>query len=85
MVTQDAVRLSDMVRSIPGHCLLCGGLPVALAAAQLANSYVNGLSLFVSVPFAVVLVLFAVVLTQHQFAQFRRQQFERTLQSPAAD
>jgi len=78
MVTQNDVMLSEMFQSAPASCLLFTVVPLAVAAMQLANSYVNGLSMIVSVPFAVVMVLFAVLLIQHQFAQFRRQQFERT-------
>ncbi|MFD1642062.1 hypothetical protein [Halohasta litorea] len=85
MTTQDDVTLAAMIRSVPIHCLLLTLVPAVLAAVQLANSYINDVSLFVSVPFALVMVLFAVVLTQHQFARFRRQQVERTLQCPTAE
>lgn len=77
MAAQDDYAFSDAFRSTPVEFATVSCLPVLLALAQLANSYVNDLSFLVSVPFAVVMVLFAVLLTQHQLAQFRRRRFER--------
>lgn len=79
MATKDDITFPDMLRSAPVQAVLVFFVPVLLAGAQLANSYFNDLSFFVSVPFAVVIVLFTVVLTQHQLARFRRGYLERNL------
>lgn len=73
MVDPDRLTLSDMFRTAPGQSALFSVLPVALGGAQLANSLVTGLSLGVSVPFAVGMVALAALLTRYRFARFRRQ------------
>lgn len=79
MARKDDIAFSDMFRSTPVRSAIVSLVPVLLALGQLANSYVNGLSFSVSVPFAAVMVLFAGLLTQHNFAQFRRLYLERDL------
>ncbi|WP_129113180.1 hypothetical protein [Halegenticoccus tardaugens] len=79
MATKDDVAFSDIFRSTPVQSAMISFVPALLALAQLANSYFNDLSFFVSVPFAAVMILFAILLTQHHFAQFRRRHFEREL------
>lgn len=79
MAAENDTGFSDLFRSTPVRSMLITLVPVLLALVQLTNSYVNGLAFSVSVPFAVVMVLFAVLLTQHHFAQFRRRRFERDL------
>ncbi len=79
MTTQDEVAFSDMFRSTPVQSAMISLLPTLLALAQLANSYFNDLSFFVSIPFAVVMVLFGILLTQHHYAHFRRRHFEHNL------
>lgn len=79
MATKDDITVPDMFRSIPIQAALIFFVPVLLAVAQLANSYFNDLSFFVSVPFAIVMIVFTALLTQHQLAQFRRGHLERNL------
>lgn len=66
----------DMVRAAPVRSLLVTGVPVVLALAQLANSFVNDLSLVASVAFALVVVGFGVLLTQYNFVRLRRHRLE---------
>lgn len=79
MATKDNLAFSDMFRSTPIQSVIVSLVPVLLAFGQLANSYFNGLSFSISVPFAIVMVLFAGLLTQHHFAQFRRVHLERNV------
>ena len=77
MATTDDTTFYDMFRANPVQSALVSTGPVLLAVAQLANGYFTEMSIFVSIAFAVVVVLFAGLLTQHQYAQFRRQYVER--------
>lgn len=79
MATRDDTAFSDMFRSNPVQSAMVSLVPLLLALAQLANGYFNDMSIFVSISFAIVVVLFAVLLTQHQYARFRRQYAERNL------
>ncbi|WP_255168186.1 hypothetical protein [Natrononativus amylolyticus] len=60
----------------PAKSLLLSVGPVALAAGQLLNGYVNGLSPGITVPFAIVLIWFAVVATRHHAAEHRLRRLE---------
>jgi hypothetical protein len=71
MATEDHATLGDLLRVRPVQFLLCTVLPLALAGMQLLNSLVYDLSVLVSVPFAVVMVAFATVLTQYQLVRVR--------------
>lgn len=77
MVETDTVTLRAMARATPVRSGLFTVCPVALAAVQLLNSYVNGLSPAVSVPFALVMVSFSVLLVGHSLAEFRLRELER--------
>lgn len=79
MATKEDAAFSDMFRSNPVQSAMVSIVPLLLAFAQLANSYFTNMSILVSVSFTIVVVLFAVLLTQHQYAQFRRQYAERDL------
>lgn len=77
MATKDDVTFSDMLRSNPIQSAMVSIVPLLLAVAQLANGYFTTMSVFVSMSFAVVVVSFAVLLTQYQYARFRRRHIER--------
>ncbi|XVH30818.1 hypothetical protein ACNS7O_10510 [Haloferacaceae archaeon DSL9] len=79
MAAENDVSISDLVRSDPVRSALLSFGPILLAGAQIANSYFNDLSFLASVPFAVAMVLIAVLLTQHHAAQYRRRRVERDL------
>lgn len=79
MATKEDTAFFDMYRSNPVQSAMVSVVPLLLAVAQLANSYFTTMSIFVSISFAIVLVLFAVLLTQYQYARFRRQYVEREL------
>lgn len=50
--------------------------PIGLAAAQLANSYANGLPPELAIGFALGMVAFAVVATGHHAAEYRLHRLE---------
>lgn len=79
MATKDDVTVSDMFRSAPVRSAMVSVLPLLLVLGQFANSYFNGLSIFASTAFALTVTLFAVLLTQHQLAEFRLRHVEREL------
>lgn len=79
MATKEDTAFSEMFRSNPVQSAMVSVLPLLLAVAQLAIGYFTNMSIFASISFAIVVVLFAVLLTQHQYAQFRRQFVERDL------
>jgi len=85
MGSTDGTTVVAMVRAMPVRAALFAGCPLVVAAVQLLNSYLNGLSWLVSVPFAAVMVAFAVVLVQHQFARYRRRQLQRGRSAAPAD
>ncbi|WP_293028437.1 hypothetical protein [Natronococcus sp.] len=66
----------ELFRTEPGTSALLSVAPLALAAGQLANGYLNDLSPIVTLSFAVVMVAFAVVATDHHAARYRRRQLE---------
>jgi hypothetical protein len=66
-----------MVQLAPVQSVLFTVVPLALAFVQLANSVVNELPFFASVPFAVIIVGFAVLLNQYNFVRVRRNRLER--------
>lgn len=75
----DSTTISELYRADPvGTGLLVFG-PVVVAVVQLANGLVNGLSLAVAVPFAVVLLAFAALLAQHQAAMHRTRELRATV------
>lgn len=80
--TREDLTLVDMFREEPVETAMVTVLPVFLAFAQLANSVVNGLSFAVSVPFAVVVVGFTVLVTQYGFVRFRRRTLEQRIEGP---
>ncbi|WP_247731472.1 hypothetical protein [Halovivax limisalsi] len=79
METDTSLTPVDMFRARPFEHALYTIVPLVLSIAQLGNSFVNGLSPLVSVPFAIVLLGFSVVLTRYNFARFRRRALERSI------
>lgn len=71
-----------MFRTVPVRTVLFTVVPIVLAFAQVTNSVLNGLSFAVSIPFAIVMLGFAGIVTQYQFAQFRREELERSIFTP---
>ena len=81
MATIEQYSLLDMFRADPVQSALFTLLPLVLALGQLANSVVNGVSFFVSVPFALVVLAFAALATQYSFVRFQRRHTERNLEA----
>ncbi len=65
-----------MIVSSPAQTSLIVLLPIVVAVGQLANSVMTDLSFLVSVPFAITVVGFGVVVFQYDYARFRRQELE---------
>lgn len=76
MSVRQSLSLVELFRATPAKTALLMIGPLALAAGQLGNSYVNGVSPLVSSAFAVVMLAFAVVATRHHAAEHRRRQLE---------
>ena len=82
MTTRDPPTVLEMLRDDPIRSGLFVATPLVVAAIQLLNSVVNGLSYLVSVPFAALMVAFSAVLLSYQLAQFRLAELEaETFQS----
>lgn len=71
MSVSPSTPLTTLFRSAPARTALLSIVPVTLALAQLANSYLNGLSTAYAAGFAVAMVVFAAVATGHFAAQHR--------------
>lgn len=78
-----SVALRNLFRAAPAKSSLLSVAPLALAVAQLVNSYVNGLSPVAAVAFAVAMAGFAVVATGHSAAEHRVRRLERDLDAGA--
>lgn len=81
MAAIERLTLLDMFRAAPLRSALFTMVPLVLALMQIANSLFNDLSFVVSIPFALVILGFACLLTQYSLARFRRQQREQLLWS----
>ncbi|WP_265108135.1 hypothetical protein [Halosolutus halophilus] len=77
MSTRRISSIVSLFRADPATSSLLLFAPLTLAAGQLLNSYVNGVSPVVSLAFAVTMVAFAVAATGHHAAE----QHLRTLES----
>lgn len=69
----------DRLLDAPVERALLSVTPLLLAVAQLANSYLNGLSPVVAIGFAACMLVFAVVATGHSTAEHRLRELERGL------
>lgn len=85
MVDPDRLTHSDMLRTAPLQSAMFTVVPMALGGLQLANSLVNGLSLAISVPFALGMLAFAAVLTRYRFARFRRRHADEAVSIGGSD
>ncbi|MFU8869166.1 hypothetical protein [Natronococcus sp.] len=72
--------IRELFRTEPATSALLSVGPLALAVGQLANGYLNGLPPAVTLSFAVVMVAFAVVATDHHAARYRRRRLEADLE-----
>ena len=79
MSVRESLPFLELFRATPAtSCLLTLG-PLALALGQLLNSYLNGVSPFVSIGFAVVMLGFAAVAMGHHAAEYRLRRLESEL------
>ncbi len=72
----------DLFLATPAKSALLSVCPLALALAQLLNSYANGFSPTVAVAFAAAMVAFAVVATGHHAAEYRLRRLEGSSRPP---
>lgn len=80
MATRRRPSVRELFRTDPVRSTLLAAGPIALALGQLVNGYVNGLSPIVTLAFALVMVAFAAVATDHHAAQYRRRRLEADLE-----
>lgn len=80
MAVRETTSFIELFRAAPAKSSLLAFGPLALAAGQLANSYVNGIPLLVSLVFALVMIAFAVVATDHHAAEHRRRRLEADIE-----
>ncbi|RQG97804.1 hypothetical protein [Natrarchaeobius chitinivorans] len=83
MPTGGTFSVVELFRAAPVKSSLLVLGPVALAAGQLLNSYVNGVSPAVAIGFAAVMIGFAAVATGHHAAELRLRRLEATIESEA--
>lgn len=76
MVGKNIVPVVALARDAPVRCCLFVVCPLVLAAAQLLNSYVNGLTPLASVPFAVAMTAYAVLIARHTHSALRLNRLE---------
>ncbi|MEY7852005.1 hypothetical protein AB7C87_22700 [Natrarchaeobius sp. A-rgal3] len=81
MSVRGTFSFAELFRAAPVKSSLLGFGPLGLAAGQLINSYVNGVSPLVAVGFAAVMIAFAVVATGHHAAEVRLQRLETTIEA----
>lgn len=81
MAVRRPAFLVELFRAAPAKSTLLAIGPLVLAAGQLANGYVNDVSPVVSVAFAVAMVAFATVATDHHAAEHRRRRLEADFES----
>lgn len=74
-----------LARDHPGRVLLYSVTPVVVAAAQLLNALVHGVSALLPGLFALALVAFAVVATQYHVAAMRVEEAWASTPERAAD
>jgi hypothetical protein len=81
MAVRRRPTLIDLFRAEPTKSALLAGGPLVLAAGQLANGYVNDVSPAITGAFALAMIAFATVATDHQAAEHRRRRLERDLEA----
>ncbi|EMA36799.1 hypothetical protein [Halobiforma nitratireducens] len=77
MSVRQPLSIAELFRATPATSALLTLGPLALALGQLLNSYVNDVSVFVSLSFAAVMLAFAAVATGHHAAEYRLRELER--------
>lgn len=85
MAASDSLTLLELLRTRPVQSGLLVVVPLAVAGVQLLNSYVNDLSLFVSVPFSVGLLAFSALALDHHLAQLRLRRLEEETTAHTAE
>jgi hypothetical protein len=80
MASRRRPSLRELFRTEPATSALLSVVPLVLAAGQLANGYLNDLPPTVTLSFALVMIAFAVVATDHHAARYRRRRLETDLQ-----
>lgn len=85
VVAMTDVTFGDLCRTAPHRAVLFTGLPLAVAAVQLLNTAFNGLSPWISVPVALVMVSASVLLTQLQLAHLARRRLVGEAVAPSGE
>lgn len=81
MAARHRPSLVELFRVAPTESALLAGGPLVLAAGQLANGYANGVSPVVTIAFALAMIAFATIATDHQAAEHRRRRLESELEA----
>lgn len=79
MASRRRPSLRELFRTEPATSALLSVGPLVLAAGQLANGYLNDLPPTISLSFALVMIAFAVVATDHLAARHHRRRLEADL------
>lgn len=82
---KDDVTYSSLLVDSPARMGLFVIGPILIASLQLANSYVHDLPWLASIPFAAVLVAYAVVYARYLLADHRLRELENDVRAAAAD
>lgn len=78
MSTSTDIDLMELFRTSPTRSFLYTLGPLLIAAAQLANSYFNDLSLLYPAAFGAVMVAFSVLITRYHMLELRTIRLEKT-------
>ncbi|MDG5758999.1 hypothetical protein QA600_06560 [Natronococcus sp. A-GB1] len=80
MASRRRPSFRELFRTEPVTSALLSVCPLVLAAGQLANGYLNDLPPTITFSFALVMIAFAVVATDHHAARYRRRRLEADLE-----
>ena len=80
MASRRRPSFRELFRTEPATSVLLSVAPLVLAAGQLANGSRNDLPPTVTLSFALVMIAFAVVATDHHAARYRRRRLETDLE-----
>ena len=79
MAATDDVTFWEMYRELPIRTTVVTVVPLFLGIAQLLNGYVHDVPIVRILGFTAGMVIAAVLLTQYQLVQYRREELQRDL------
>ena len=72
------ITLMELFRASPTRSFLYTLGPLLIAAAQLANSYVNDLALLYPAAFGAVMIVFSILITRYHMLELHTVRLEKT-------